>query len=350
MHRNEKTGENQENEKTENARTLRNRKKQKELDTCSKQLWASLLGFAVFRFSRFSRFSLVHGFSWLLWLSWFSWFSRFSSFMFSWLSQFSRFCCLRRSCCFPISALDVSLRSGACWGGDISAGFVQVHTGATGAGIGFWRQLCHALCAVQSLVWRDWNVALYVMFVSCILTNNATYEVLHLQSSWDQLGTILWGHVCTVAATGEYEYRFETLVGKRNNVKQWSLQCMNCFVAPNRSMKTCEKHVRRFQCIGVWLLCYACSACAALDFGLVVAASTTIFVYSLDLIRIPIEKWIVASSWRDVRRTWQQHLQTLIQDWVTTVRCVMDNHEPCRFIMDRHFYVSLSPQLQRDNQ
>ena len=59
---------------------------------------------------------------------------------------------------------------------------------------------------------------------------------------------------------------------------------------------------------------------------------------------------MVASSWRDVRRAWQQHLQTLIEDGVTTVRCVMDNHEPGRFIMDRHFYISLSPQLQLDNQ
>ena len=121
-----------------------------------------------------------------------------------------------------------------------------------------------------------------------------------------QLGIILWGHVCTVAATGSY--RFETLVGKRNNVKHWSLQCMTCLLHPTGSMKTCEKHVRRFQCIDVWLLCYVCSACAALaarasdDFGLVVAANTTIFVYSLDLIRI----LIVASSWRDVRRAWQQ--------------------------------------------
>ena len=83
---------------------------------------------------------------------------------------------------------------------------------------------------------------------------------------------------------------------------------MTCLLHPTGSMKTCEKHVRRFQCIDVWLLCCVCSACAALaarasdDFGLVVAANTTIFVYSLDLIRI----LIVASSWRDVRRAWQQ--------------------------------------------
>ena len=132
------------------------------------------------------------------------------------------------------------------------------------------------------------------------------------------------------------------------------------FVAPNRFHENSEKHVRRFQCIDVWLLYYVCSACAALaarasdDFGLVVAANTTIFVYLLDLIRILREKWIVASSWRDVRRAWQQPLRgpwlkmgwQLSGVWWT----IMDNvTSSWTVIFTRHFHHNYNVTTSRDS-